>query len=129
MAYITPPEHSQDVLLLLIRLIVGLSFIVAARNKSRNIKKFAKKNGLPVMVAIFVMCAEFVSGATLLLGVYSQFGALIIMLLMLGTIRLHIFKWHSPYWASSGGWEYDLIMFTLAATVFVFGAGRYVLLS
>lgn len=129
MVHITPPEHSKDVVLLLVRLIVGLSFVVAARNKSRNIRKFAKSNGLPVPAALGVMCAEFLSGTALLVGIYAQIAAIIIMMLMLGTMRLHILKWHSPYWASSGGWEYDLIMFTLAATVFVFGVGRYALLS
>src|SRR5947209_134502 len=123
MVHITPPAHSKDVLLLLIRLIVGFAFVVAAYNKSRNIEKFAKKNQLPMPMAIIVMCAEFIAGAGLLLGAYIQPEAIIIMLLMLGTMHTHIFKWHSPYWASSGGWEYDLMLFTLAAVIFVFGAG------
>ena len=129
MVHITPPAHTKDASLLLIRLIVGFSFIIAARNKSRNIKRFAKKNGLPVPVAFLVMCAEFISGIALILGIWTQLGAIVIMLLMLGTLRLHIFKWKSPYWADRGGWEYDLIMFTMAAVIFAFGAGSIVLMK
>lgn len=125
MVHITPPDHAKDVCLLLIRLIVGFSFIIAARNKSRNIKKFAKNNGLPVPAAIIVICLEFISGTALILGVWSQIAAIVIMVLMLGTMRLHIFKWHSPYWAQSGGWEYDLMLFTMASVIFVFAAGSF----
>jgi putative oxidoreductase len=52
-----------------------------------------------------------------------------IMLLMLGTLRLHIFKWKSPYWAAQGGWEYDLMLFAMALVVVVQGGGRIVLLG
>jgi putative oxidoreductase len=127
MVHITPPDHAKDVCLLLIRLIVGFSFIIAARNKSRNIKKFAKNNGLPVPAAIVVMCLEFISGTALILGVWSQIAAIAIMMLMLGTMRLHIFKWRSPYWAQSGGWEYDLMLFAFAAVIFILGAGSFAL--
>lgn len=128
MVYVTPPVHTPDLALLLIRLIAGFSFLVAARNKSRDIVAFAKKNGLPVPVAAVVMSAEFVSGLALILGILAQFAALVIMLLMLGTLRLHIFKWRSPYWADKGGWEYDLMLFAMAAVISVFGAGSGVLI-
>jgi putative oxidoreductase len=127
MVHITPPDQAKDVCLLLIRLIVGFSFIIAARNKSRNIKKFSKNNGLPVPAAVVVMCLEFISGTALILGIWEQIAAIVIMVLMLGTLRLHIFKWRSPYWASSGGWEYDLMLFAFAAVIFIFGAGSFAL--
>jgi putative oxidoreductase len=122
--HITPPDHAKDICLLLARIILVTAFIVSARNKSRNPKKFAKNNGLPLPVAAVVMCVEFISGLAILLGFYAQFAAIALMLLMLGTIRLHVFKWKSPYWAASGGWEYDLMLFTLAFVIFVFGPGN-----
>lgn len=127
--HITTPEYTNNILLFLIRLVVGFSFIVAARNKSRNIRKFASKNGLPVPVAVMVMCIEFISGWLLIIGIYAQLAAIAIMVLMLGTMRLHIFKWKSPYWAQSGGWEYDLMLFTYAAVILAFGAGSIGLIN
>lgn len=129
MIHLTPPEHAADTSLLLIRLIVGFSFLVAARNKGRNIRKFAKNNGLPVPAAIFVMFCELAAGTALLLGVLAQFAALVLMFLMLGTLRLHIFKWKSPYWADKGGWEYDLILLTMCSVVAIYGTGQFSLMN
>ncbi len=129
MVHITFPTVTDDYLFLLIRAIIGFSFLVSARNKGRNIEKFAKSNSLPVLVAILVMTIEFLAGSALILGVLSQFAALALMLLMIGTIRLHIFKWKSPYWANKGGWEYDIMLFTMASVIAVFGAGSIALLS
>jgi uncharacterized membrane protein YphA (DoxX/SURF4 family) len=75
------------------------------------------------------MSVEFICALVMLLGVFAQFAAIAIMLLMLGTMRLHIFKWRSPYWAASGGWEYDLMLFCFALIILAFGAGRFALLS
>ena len=127
MVSISTPDYFKDVCLLLVRIVVGFAFLVSARNKGRNIKKFAKTNGLPVPMAVVVMCTEFVAALAMLSGVAAQFGAIAIMLLMLGTIRLHIFKWKSPYWAASGGWEYDLMLLAFAFCVLVFGPGSLVL--
>lgn len=121
------PAIATDLSALLIRLVVGIAFMVSSKNKSRNIKKFAKNNGLPVAVAMFVMIAEMAGALGLITGVLSQYAALGLMLLMLATMRLHIFKWKSPYWASSGGWEYDLMLFSLASAIVVHGAGRFVI--
>ena len=125
MVDITVPALIADLSLLLIRLVVGFSFIVASRNKSRDIKKFARNNGMPVPVAMLVMTAEMATGLALIFGVFTQIAALAIMLLMIGTMRLHIFKWKSPYWAAKGGWEYDLMLFAMASIIFVFGGGKF----
>ncbi|OGL37480.1 hypothetical protein A3E49_03405 [Candidatus Saccharibacteria bacterium RIFCSPHIGHO2_12_FULL_49_19] len=125
MVDITVPALIADLSLLLIRLVVGFSFIVASRNKSRDIKKFARNNGMPVPVAMLVMITEMLAGLALIFGVFTQIAALAIMLLMIGTMRLHIFKWKSPYWATKGGWEYDLMLFAMASIIFVFGGGKF----
>jgi len=125
MVEITVPALIADLSLLLIRLVVGFSFIVASRNKSKDIKKFARNNGMPVPVAMLVMTAEMATGLALIFGVFTQIAALAIMLLMIGTMRLHIFKWKSPYWAAKGGWEYDLMLFAMASIIFVFGGGKF----
>lgn len=129
MVHLTTPEHAADASLLLIRLIVGFSFLVAARNKGKNIRRFAKNNGLPVPAAVLVMFTEIIAGTGLLLGALAQFAALALMFLMLGTLRLHIFKWKSPYWADKGGWEYDLMLFAMCSVIVVYGAGQFALLK
>jgi putative oxidoreductase len=129
MIHVTLPTIASDISLLIVRVVIGFSFIVASHNKSKNIRKFANKNGLPLTVAFLVMVAEMAAGVALILGLLSQLAALVIMSLMLGTMRLHIFKWKSPYWAARGGWEYDLMLFTLAFVIVVHGGGKLVILN
>ncbi|MEU6564873.1 DoxX family protein [Nocardia nova] len=74
-------------------------------------------------MAYVVATAEMLGAIGVILGVLTPVAAGGIMLLMLATMALHIVEWHSPYWASSGGWEYDLMLFTLAGLIAFFGAG------
>ncbi len=119
---VVPPILISCVLLL-IRIIVGLSFIVSAVNKAKNPTKSAKQNGIPKPLLIFVLCAEFAGGLALITGILGEIAAVGLMLLMTATIFLHIFIWKSKYWANKGGWEYDLMLFSLCAVIAIFGVG------
>lgn len=123
----TLPETSHDIILALIRLIVGVAFLISARNKFRDIPKFAKNHGLPVPAGYFVACAEFAGALGLFAGVLAPWAAAGLMLLMVSTISLHVFKWRSPYWADKGGWEYDLMLFALSAVIVLWGPGAFAL--
>jgi len=123
------PGAAEDLSLLLLRIILAITFFVSSRNKRRDIHKFAKNNGLPVPAAYLVMVIELSASALMTLGVLAQFAAMAVMILMLGTIRLHIFKWKSPYWAAQGGWEYDLTLLAMASVIAVFGPGAYALFN
>jgi len=57
------------------------------------------------------------------LGLLTQIGALMIVLVMLGAISFHIFKWKSPYWATKGGWEYDLMWLVMCLVILFTGGG------
>ena len=117
------PPFLISLLLLLIRSIVGVSFFFSALNKAKNPRKSAKRNGIPLPLLLFVMCAEFADALGLVSGILGQFAALGLMLLMLATMTLHVFVWKSKYWASEGGWEYDLMLFSLCAVIAAFGVG------
>lgn len=121
----TIPVIVQSIVLLIVRVVLTVTFFYEARFKFKDIKSFAKKDGVPIPVGYFVATAELLAAISMLSGFLAQWAALGLMLLMLSTIGLHIFKWHSPYWANKHGWEYDLLMFTLAAVIFVFGAGQF----
>lgn len=117
----------QTVVLLAIRLILAFTFFYEARHKFRDIKGFAKKDGLPLPLAVFVATAELAAALSMLSGVLAVWAGIGLVVLMVITIGLHVFKWHSKYWASKGGWEYDLLLLVLAATIAVFGAGQIAL--
>lgn len=116
-----------DVPLLLVRLVVGLVFVVAVRNKLKDVPAFAEHNGLSVPVAWGLVFAEASGGIGFILGILPQLAALVIMGSMVGSMSFHIFKWKSKYWAASGGWEYDLMIFTMASVILVTGGGAIAL--
>jgi CheY-like chemotaxis protein len=67
--------------------------------------------------------AEFWGGLAVGLGIATQLGALAIMRVISGSMYHHIIKWKSPYCAASGGWEYDLMWFTMCLVIVVTGGG------
>lgn len=115
----------MSLVLLLIRVLLSITFFAEARYKLKDIKDFAKRDGLPVPLAYTVAGAELLAAASMLSGILSEWAGVGIMLLMIATTSMHIFRWQSPYWASKRGWEYDVLMFTLAAVIAVFGVGQF----
>ena len=118
------PSFVTAALLLLVRVIIAVSFLTSARRKFADMPKFATDNGVPLPLAYVVATAEFLGAIGVLFGVLTPVPALGLMLLMVSTMGLHIVKWHSPHWANEGGWEYDLMLFTLAGVLVLFGAGE-----
>lgn len=113
----------SDVGLLLMRLMVGFLFVYSGFGKYKKIGKFAEENGLPLVIALLAVSAEFWGGLAVGLGIATQVGALAIMGVMSGSMYHHIIKWKSPYWAANGGWEYDLMWFTMCLVIVVTGGG------
>lgn len=122
------PALATDILLLLVRLVIAVAFAVSARNKFRDMKAFAKNNGMPLGVSYLIAIAELCAAIGMVTGVLAQWAGIGLVLLMLGTMSLHIFKWHSPYWANKGGWEYDLMLCLFAGMVVVLGPGAFTVL-
>jgi putative oxidoreductase len=122
------PTVAVSVVLLLVRVILSVTFFNECYVKFKDLKGFAKRDGVPLPAAGFVATAELCAALGMISGVLSQWAGVGLVLLMLSTISLHLFKWHSPYWAAKRGWEYDLIMLTLASVIAVFGPGQFALM-
>ena len=117
------PDFFQNIVLLIVRIILAITFFYEARFKFRDIKGFAKNDGVPLPVAYLVATAELLAAISMLTGFLAQWAGVGLVVLMLCTIGMQIFRWHSPYWANKKGWEYDLIMLVLSAVIVVFGPG------
>lgn len=125
--YITLPGYFQDIVLMMVRLLLFVTFIYEAWVKFKDIKGFSKSHSMPIVVSYFVATAELLAGISMLTGLLSDWAAIGIMVLMLGTTYMQLFTWKNSYWASKSGWEYDLIQFVFAAIILVFGPGMYAL--
>jgi putative oxidoreductase len=106
---------------------MGFMFISSSTGKIKNVKGFSEQNEISKGLAYIVLTLEFTAGVGLVLGLFTRIAALIVMGLMTGTMYKHIVKWKSPYWASEGGWEYDLIWFIMAVTILLIGGGKIAL--
>ena len=113
--------------LLLVRLVVAIAFGFSSFHKLKNLPKSAKQHSLPLPVITFIAVAEAAGTLGLISGVLGQLAAIGLMMVMIGSISFHLFKWKSPYWAEKGGWEYDLMLFTFALVIAVFGVGSLAL--
>ncbi len=123
MRMITVPPLIAAVVLLLVRAVLAVAFFREFWVKAKDVPGFAKNDGLNVPAAWFVTVAELAAALSFTTGVLAQWAGTGVILLMIITTSLHVFKWHSTYWASSGGPEYDLLLLSLAAVVLAFGAG------
>jgi putative oxidoreductase len=121
------PAIVTSLVLLLVRILLTITYLAEARFKFKDIKAFSKNDGVPIPAAYAIATAELAGALGMLSGVLTQWAGIGLVLLMIGTICLHIFKWHSPYWANKKGWEYDLIMLVLAAVIAVYGPGQFAL--
>lgn len=123
MLMFTVPTIAAGIVLLLVRAVLTVAFVREFMVKAKDIPRFAKADGLNVPTAWFVAIAELAAAVSFGTGVLAQWAGLGVVVLMLITTSLHVFKWHSKYWASAGGPEYDLLLLVLAAVITAFGAG------
>lgn len=127
MPTIATPDILKDILLLLARLLVAVAFFHESRIKFKDLKQFAESHDLSLGLARVVALVELLAAISMFLGLLIQWSSLGLVLLMLITTSMQIFKWHNAYWANKSGWEYDLIMLTFGALIFAWGPGRWAL--
>ena len=84
----------SDVALLCLRLIVAAVFFESGRRHASDPVGRAASIGLSPGVTRVLGWAEMAAALGVALGVFTQVGALILMLVMLGAIQKKIFVWH-----------------------------------
>jgi len=87
---------------------------------------FFESLGLPPIVAYLTIFAELAGGTALVLGTYARLSALLSLPLLIGSIWAHA----GNGWLFSntgGGWEFPLLLVTLAIVVALQGAGAFAL--
>jgi len=91
--------------------------------------EFFTASGMPSLIALLVIAAEFLGGAALILGVGGRVAAAGIGLVMIGAIGMvhgsggFFMNW---FGAKQGeGFEYHLLAIALAAGVVIAGSGAY----
>ena len=96
-----------DVALLLLRIMIGLVFIVSGWKHLKNPEDRSKDIGLSKGFTTFLGAAELAGSLGVMFGVLAQLAAVGLILIMLGAIQKKMFVWRTGFWGSSGtnGWE------------------------
>lgn len=112
----------NNVGLLILRLAVAAIFVYHAVPKLKNAKSMSAMVGMPAGMIFMLGTVEFLSSVGLILGIYAQFAALLLGIVMIGAIGMKTMKWNIPFTAmDKTGWEFDLIL--LAANIAIMFSG------
>ena len=118
----------SDLALLLMRLLVGLVFVTSGWSHFKDPVTRGKSIGLSPGFTRFLGFAELAGDLGVALGVFTQFAALGLILVMLGAIHRKIFVWKTGFWGKhSDGWHYDLLFVVMCLVIATTGGGLYVL--
>ena len=128
-----PSSRQISLALLLLRVAAALAFlyhgsgILFGAFGGPGPLRFAASHSWPAVLGYLVGLAQFGGALALLTGVFFRFGALCIIVVMLGAI----FIIHLPHGfdVGSGGMEYALTQALLAMALFLTGPGDYSLAS
>ncbi len=120
----------NDVVLLLLRLMIGAIFLDSGWKHLRDPEARSKDIGMSKGFTIFLGAAEFAGGLGVILGVFPQLEAIGLILLMLGAMQKKIFVWHTGFWGKSGtnGWSYETMIVLMNLVVVTTGGGSLVLM-
>lgn len=114
----------NDIGLLILRFTVAAIFIYHALPKLKNAKGMAQAVGMSTGAVFMLGAVEFLSSVALVLGIYTQLGALLLGVVMAGAIYLKTMKWRVPFSATDKtGWEFDLILLAANIAILLNGGG------
>ena len=114
----------QPLGLLLMRLVLGIIMIAHGWPKLMNISRFASgmlaNIGVPGWMAYLVVAAEVVGGALLVLGLLTPLASAAVAIDMaVAILKVHLRRGLT----GQGGYEFPLILLTVALALIFFGAG------
>ena len=122
------PPWFTDLALLLLRLMVAAVFITSGWSHAKDPVGRGQSIGMSKQFTLFLGIAELAGGLGVAFGVFIQFAALGLILVMLGAIQKKIFVWHTGFWGkNASGWHYDLMFVLMNLVIIATGGGRWVL--
>lgn len=118
-----------DFSLLLLRLIIAIVFITSGWDHASKPAVQGKDLGLPAMVTFSLGVWEIFGALSVLLGIYGQIGALMLIIIMFGAIYKRIFVWKMKFFQNTtDGWHYDVIFLIANLVVLTTGGGYYIII-
>lgn len=122
------PELSAlyDVSLLLLRILIAAIFGTSGWAHATKSRERAESIEMSPAFTLGLGVVELVGAASLLLGIFPQIGAALLIGVMLGAIHRKIFVWETGFWGDEGqGWYYDLLYLACNLVILATGGGAF----
>jgi len=114
--------------LLLLRFMVGATFINSGYKDLKYPDARAKSIGLSKAFTIFLAVAELAGGTGVMLGVLQQLAAIGLIMIMLGATQKKVFVWKTGFWGKDGfGWSYELTLISMLLVILFTDGGKFVI--
>lgn len=123
-----PQLHQfTDVALVLLRVMVSIVFVNSGWSALRDPAGRSKDLELSPPVIVVLGGIEVLAGVGVLLGIFIQLCAAVLIAINLGAIQKKLFEWHTGFWGeASAGWSYDLLFVVMELVILTTAGGRYV---
>ena len=120
----------SDIGLFLLRLAIGISFLVHGSQKLAMWKMKPSEQMPSGMLNLmrFLSITELLGGLAIIAGFLTQLAALGFVVIMAGAIYFKVFVWKKKF-SEAGGWELDLILLAASLVILFSGGGLIALLS
>ncbi len=125
---IPEPGALADVALLLLRLMIAAVFGTSGWSHATRPKERAASIEMSPAFTLALGVVELVGATSLVLGLYPQIGAVLLIGVMLGAIHKKMFAWKTGFWGEEGqGWYYDLLYLVCNLVILTTGGGAITL--
>lgn len=124
----SPISNWQSAALLLLRVVVGIAFILHGFGKIQNpFGWMPAPSPVPGIFQFLAALSEFGGGIALILGLLTRVASLGLAITMLVATLTHAFAFGDPFVNLSGGSSFEpaLTYFVIAILIMIVGPGKY----
>lgn len=117
-----------DLTLFLLRLMIAAIFGTSGWSHMTKPKERAESIGMSPAFTLVLGVVELSASVALVLGIFPQIAAILLIGVMLGAIRKKVFVWKTGFWGDEGqGWYYDLLYLVCNLVILTTGGGAIAL--
>lgn len=117
-----------DIALFLLRLLIAAIFGTSGWSHMTKPKERAESIGMSPAFTLGLGVVELSASVALVLGIFPQIAALLLIGVMLGAIQKKVFVWKTGFWGESGqGWYYDSLYLVCNLVILTTGGGAIAL--
>ena len=110
--------------LILLRILLAIMFIDGGRRHVADPRDRGEGMGLSAIFTFILGVVEVVAGLLVLVGLWIQIAALMLIIVMLGAIYFKVFVWKTGmYGDKNNGWYYDALLLASAEVLLTMSAG------